>query len=138
MLVTKKRPIPGIEKAPEMAQILGILTSDWKLTKADKAEMERLQSELGTRFCRRCDYCQPCTEGIQISFILQMPNLLKRLPPETVFAGRMTEELEKAASCIQCHECEERCPFKLPISDMVSEYNTLFRVERRKWEEARG
>jgi len=114
-------PIPGIEKVPEMAQILGIL-----------------KGELGTRFCRRCDYCQPCTEGIQISLIMQMPNLLKRLPPETLFRGRMTEELEKAASCSHCGECEERCPFHLPIPDMVAEYNILFRAERRKWEETRG
>jgi len=64
---------------------------------------------------------------------MQMPNLLKRLPPETLFAGRMTDELEKAASCAQCGECEKRCPFNLPIPDMVSEYNTLFRAEKRKW-----
>ena len=131
-------PIPGIEKAPEMTQILGILAGDWQLTEADKAEMQRLHTELGTRFCRRCDYCQPCTEGIQISLILQMPNVLKRLPPATLFAGRMTEELEKAAGCSHCGECEKRCPFHLPIPDMVAEYNTLFRAERRKWEEGRG
>jgi len=130
--------IPGIEKAAEMAQILGILAGDRKLTRADKSEMKRLRAELGTRFCRRCDYCQPCTEGIQISFVMQMPNLLKRLPPETLFAGRMTGELEKAASCSQCGECEKRCPFNLPIPDMIGEFNTLFRTEKRKWEESRG
>ena len=131
-------PIPGIEKAPEMAQILGILAGGWKLTRADKTETKRLRTELGTRFCRRCDYCQPCTEGIQISFVMQMENLLKRLPPETLFAGRMTGELEKAASCSQCGECEKRCPFNLPIRDMIDEFNTLFRAEKRQWEETRG
>jgi predicted aldo/keto reductase-like oxidoreductase len=131
-------PIPGIEKAPEMAQILGILEGDWKLTQADNKEMKRLRAELGTRFCRRCDYCQPCTEGIQISLVMQTANILRRLPPQSVFAGGMTPEFEKAAGCSHCGECEKRCPFHLPIPNMVAEYNTLFRAERRKWEETRG
>lgn len=131
-------PIPGIEKAKEIEEIVGLLGSKRKLTQADNEEMERLRAELGTRFCRRCDYCQPCTEGIQISLVMQTANILRRLPPQSVFAGGLTAELEKAAGCSHCGECEKRCPFHLPIPDMVAEYNTLYRAERRKWEEARG
>src|SRR4030043_1214861 len=56
--------ICGIEKVPEIEEIVKILEGPKTITAAELKQMEKLKEELGTRFCHRCDYCQPCSEGI--------------------------------------------------------------------------
>ncbi|MFC2010640.1 aldo/keto reductase [Chloroflexota bacterium] len=128
-------PIPGIEKIEEIEEIVGILEESPEMTPADEKEMQRLRDELGTRFCRRCDYCQPCTAGISISLVMTSPSFAKRMPPERFFSGFIAEGLEKAAECVACHECEERCPYGLPITDMISERVKWFDELKKKYEE---
>ncbi len=126
-------PIPGIETRAEIEEIAAIMESPRALTGAERAEIERLRQELGTVFCRRCDYCQPCSEGIAISLVMQAESLFKRLSLESVFSRHIGEELEKAANCIRCGECEARCPYGLPIMDMIDESYTLVQAEKKKY-----
>jgi len=114
--------IAGIEKVPEIEEITQILEGPSAMTAAELKEMQKLKQELGTRFCHRCDYCQPCQEGILISTVMMYPSLVRRLPPEHLVSGIWGAIVEKAASCTQCGECEERCPYHLPIRDMLAEY----------------
>jgi hypothetical protein len=115
-------PIVGIEKIAEIEEIAQIISKSWKLTKAEKTEMQRLINELGTRFCRRCDYCQPCTAGIPISTVMTSDSFAKRLPPERVFGpGMVANAIDKVANCTDCGECETRCPYKLPIREILKE-----------------
>ena len=34
--------------------------------------------------------------------------------------------MEKASNCNECGECEDKCPFKLPIRELLKEYVALF------------
>jgi len=128
-------PIPGIEKPHEIEEIVQILAGPWEMTEAEQLEMQRLKDELGTRFCRRCDYCQPCTEEITISTVMNITSFVKRMPPERIFLGGPSEIMEKAATCTECGECEERCPYHLPIRDMIAEKVDWFQEEKRKYQE---
>lgn len=125
----------GIEKTEEIEEIVRLLEGPREMTGAEQAEMQRLIDELGTRFCRRCDYCQPCTAGIPISLIMTSRSFFKRMPPERFFGGMVDNAMEKAAECVDCGECEERCPYKLPIREMLSEHMEWFREEKKKYEE---
>jgi len=109
------------------------MTQDhWQLTEAEQREIQRLREELaGTKFCNRCDYCQPCTEEIPISTVLSS----KDLPPEQLLSGIVTEAMEKAAGCSECGECETRCPFQLPIREMLAEHVHWYQVEKKKHQE---
>jgi predicted aldo/keto reductase-like oxidoreductase len=95
------------------------LTEGRKSLAAEEKEMERLRNELGKVFCRRCDYCQPCTAGIPISLVLDTKSIVEKTSPSTIFSGHMGEELEKAADCTECGDCEERCPYHLPIRELL-------------------
>lgn len=128
-------PIPGIEKTCEIEEIVGLLTQPVELTEHEKLEMKRLKADLGTQFCRRCDYCQPCTSDISISTVMTSDTLFKRLPPERVFIGQFGATIEKAADCTECGECEERCPYHLPIRDILAKRLEFYREEKRKFEE---
>jgi predicted aldo/keto reductase-like oxidoreductase len=119
--------IPGIQKLREIEEIAGIYQVPSKMTAAERKKMRQMKEELGTRFCRRCDYCQPCAQQIPISMIMTFPTFVKRLPPDWYLKGGfIPDAMAKAASCTECGECEERCPFKLPIREMLKESGTLF------------
>jgi uncharacterized protein len=112
-------PLVGIEKTWEIEEIVGLLGKSWKLTKREQNQMQKMKAELGAKFCRRCDYCQPCTANIAISTVMNMPSFAKRMPPERIFSGNLADAMQKAYDCTDCGDCEERCPFKLPIREIM-------------------
>jgi len=119
--------IPGIEKISEIEEIAGYYEGPQRITAADRREMQRMRDKLGTRFCRRCDYCQPCQQGIAISMVMTFPTFVKRLPPDWYLEGGfIADNMAKAATCVQCGECEARCPFQLPIREMIAENCKLY------------
>jgi len=126
-------PIPGIEKVEEIEEIVQVLAGSWEMTGAEQRDMERLREELGTRFCRRCEYCQPCPEEIRISMVMNIRSFAKRMPPERIFTGGLAEVMEQAASCTECGECEEKCPYHLPIREMVAEQVKWYQEEKQKY-----
>ena len=127
--------IPGIEKIHEIEEIVQLLEGPLEMTEEEMHEMGRLREELGNKFCRRCDYCQPCVEGIPISTVMASGSFAKRMPLERLFAGGMAEVFEKAANCNQCGECEERCPYHLPIREKIVERVKWYQAEREKYQE---
>jgi uncharacterized protein len=126
--------IPGIEKIVEIEEIRKIMSSSLRLTTAEKSAMEIIKKELGPNFCHRCDYCQPCTAGIPISGVMALKSFYKRLPPERFFSDMVVPMMEKAATCTQCGNCEERCPYHLPVRKIIAEYVEWFVPEKKKWD----
>ena len=127
--------IVGIEKVREIEEIVQIVAGPQTITTGEEKEMERLRQELGKRFCRRCDYCQPCPEEIPISLVLEFPSIVKRLPLEGILSGFIAEAMEKAANCTKCGECEERCPYNLPIQEMIEEHVRWYQIEKKRYQE---
>ncbi len=128
-------PIPGIEKIEEIEEIVAIVEGTWEMIEAEEKDMQRLRDELGTRFCRRCNYCQPCTAEIPISTIMVSTSFFRRLPEERFFSGMLDNAMEKAADCTDCGECEERCPYKLPIREIMAEQVAWYQEMKKQYEE---
>lgn len=126
-------PIPGIEKPQEIEEIVEILEKSPRMTAAEKAEMAKMKEELGHRFCHRCDYCQPCTMNIPISTVLTSASFAKRLPEERFFTEMVAKAMEAAAQCADCGECEPRCPYQLPIRQMLNEQVEWFEAKRKEY-----
>jgi predicted aldo/keto reductase-like oxidoreductase len=114
-------PDPGIETVEEIKEIAGIVNGPWELTSQEQQEMERFRAQVGTRFCRRCEYCQPCPEGVRIPVIVNLRSFWKRFPAERFFTGWIAGAVEVAKRCVECGECEEKCPYQLPIREMLVE-----------------
>ncbi len=119
-------PIPGIEATWEIEEILQIMAGPAATTEEENAEMERLSVELGSRFCRRCDYCQPCPQQIRISTVMNLRSFWKRFPPQRLYA-MMDGLIATAETCADCGECESRCPYHLPIRETIRENVALYR-----------
>ena len=108
------------------------------MTKEEHSEMQRLRRELDTRFCRRCGYCEPCPKGVPILHLMDLMPLIKNMPPQFVFSAEIASELEKAANCTKCGECEPRCSYGLPIIELIEEHFSLYQAEKRKYQEQRA
>jgi len=64
---------------------------------------------------------------VEIWLLTYMKNLLRLWPRERVVSGRFAEAAETAVDCIQCGECEERCPYQLPIRELIQENYDFFK-----------
>jgi predicted aldo/keto reductase-like oxidoreductase len=114
-------PDPGVEKVSEIEEIVSIVESgDWALSAQERQEIEARRAELGTQFCRQCGYCQPCPQGIPISMVMITQGMWKLWPRET-FLDWMGRVMDGARNCVQCGECETKCPYHLPIRDIIAE-----------------
>jgi len=127
--------IPGIEHIWEIEEIAGIVQANARMTAEEEAEMQRLRDELGTMFCRRCDYCQPCPQEIPISMVMNSTGFAKRLPPQRMFSGWISEGMERAATCTECADCETRCPYELPIREIIAERSRWYQEAKKQYEQ---
>jgi len=57
----------------------------------------------------------------------------KRVSPQSFFTGMVSNAMDKAANCTECSDCEERCPYHLPIREMIVEQREWFQVEKKKY-----
>ena len=114
-------PDPGIQKVEEIEEIVSIVESgDWDLTPQERQKIEARRAELGTQFCRQCGYCQPCPEDVNIPMVMITQGMWKLWPRDT-FLRWMGEVADGARNCIECGECETKCPYQLPIREMIAE-----------------
>ena len=81
--------------------------------------MDEVRRQLGTNFCRRCNYCAPCSVGIGIPNVFLMEGYLLRYNLEEWARARYEKLPVKASACIGCGKCEPRCPYHLPIRQML-------------------
>ncbi|HJX37759.1 MAG TPA: aldo/keto reductase [Anaerolineae bacterium] len=121
-------PIPGIERAEEIEEIVALMEGPAALSSEEQAAIQRMRAELGNRFCRRCGYCEPCPQGVPTQALMILDSMIKRMPPATVFSD-FAQAVEKADACIECGECEQKCPYELPIREMIGEHVALFHSE---------
>ena len=114
-------PIPGSETLEKAHENWKIFTEGYSLSEKDKERIEAIKKEFDCKFCRRCDYCQPCTEKINIQFAVGLKSIIKRFGPNVQEIGWMKDLIEKARNCSECGDCLPRCPYQLPIPDMIKE-----------------
>ena len=111
--------IPGMAEPKEIDQNIAACSDTSPLTEEEKAAIEKVVKELGTNFCRRCNYCQPCAAGINISGVFLFEGYLSRYGLADWAKGRYATLPVKASACIDCGACESRCPYHLPIRQML-------------------
>jgi predicted aldo/keto reductase-like oxidoreductase len=119
-------PIPGIRAKKEADEIIELYRHPQLLTNSDLKEMKNIQTVLGEKFCHRCEYCMPCEQGVQIPSVLIFKAVAKRLSPDGVSAW-LGKAMESVAECIECGQCEEKCPYGLPIGDLLKENLALYK-----------
>ena len=113
--------IPGMAEVEELEQNLAAAEDTSPLTEEEKAAFEKVRAELGQNFCRRCNYCAPCAAGINIPSVFLFQGYLRRYGLAGWARERYATLPVKASACVQCGACETRCPYQLPIRQMMAE-----------------
>ncbi len=126
-------PIPGMQSIAEVDENVAAMQAG-RLTAADREEIERAKQEMGNTFCRRCDYCQPCPAGINISDVMYSHTIWKRMPLKKIFNSFFGKQLAQVDECIDCGLCESRCPFDLPIREIMVKNQNLYLENKKKWD----
>ena len=111
--------IPGMADPKELDQNLAAMEDNNPLTDADWTKINAIRQDLGTHFCRRCNYCAPCSAGIPISAVFLMEGYFSRYGLADWARGRYEALAGHASDCIDCGVCETRCPYELPIRQML-------------------
>jgi len=80
---------------------------------------------LGEKFCTSCGYCMPCPEEVNIPGIFRLWNIMRGYGSSRYSKmeyGKLCREIhwadfpgKSAEHCVECGQCEDKCPEKLPI-----------------------
>ncbi|MFW9794493.1 MAG: aldo/keto reductase [Candidatus Thorarchaeota archaeon] len=110
-------PDPGIKSFKEIKEIVDIVEGSWDLCDSDEKRMQDIRDELGTRFCRWCSYCMPCPNKVNIPWLMNV-RLVHSYGDR--YFNNASRAVDTADNCIQCGECEPKCPYELPIMERIA------------------
>jgi len=133
---------PGVSVAlsgmNEMAQIeenVATASREEVLSEHERRQMGKALGEnerLADLYCTGCNYCMPCPNGVDIPENFRLMNY-HRLYGLTDYAreqyARLGQRKDKAGepaaawadACVECGECEPKCPQGIPIMQQLKE-----------------
>lgn len=122
-------PIPGFDSVASVAEVVSIYRHENIVTQKDLEIMDDYRMKLGKQFCRRCEYCQPCPNGVMITTSLGYRIIASRMSPAVSvdFAKLAMESINLFTAC---GECSKRCPYELPIPEMLKTNYDLYEAHR--------
>lgn len=118
--------IPGSGSLTELEQNLAVGADLRPLTVAEEAELSEITGKLDDDFCRRCEYCLPCPNQIDIPTMFLFEGYVTRYNLKDWAAGRYAALEVKADACEECGICEGRCPYGLPIREKLKRVRAIF------------
>ena len=145
--------VPGATTLEEVSEnsLVGHL-GDFALNPEEREQSDRIAFELEHVRCRLCGECEPCPVGIPLWVTLgsdDMYNHYRTMGPENFRAfpwsrdrvmnhvDRRKNLISKIQSCNECGDCERRCPYGLPIVDMLRSMVPQMEDMLRIWSEVK-
>jgi len=122
--------IPGFDSVESVNEVLSFYEQPNQLSEQDYASIERYRQNLGKQFCRRCEYCQPCPQGVAITPAMGYPIVAARMSP-AVSVEFSKNSMETVPKCVECGICISRCPYELPIPTILKKNYDLFEQHKR-------
>lgn len=97
-------------------------------------EVKKTYKRLMKAGCTSCRYCMPCPHGVNIPACFEVYNNLSMFNDRTGskimyiarVGGTTVEGAAFASLCQECGECEEACPQKLPVRELLKEVAASF------------
>ncbi len=118
--------IPGMAEAREIKENANAITTTAPLSDDEREKIAKIRELLGTNFCRRCNYCAPCTAGINIPSVFLLEGYFSRYDLKDWAIARYSKLEKTASDCVGCGVCETRCPYNLPIREMLKKASQIF------------
>jgi predicted aldo/keto reductase-like oxidoreductase len=110
VVVTGLRSVEEVEIASKVGNEYNRLTEE---------EKKRFQVMFSDKHCRDCALCLPCPQNLDIPAMLRFHTLSVTYGLK-VWASKLFEGLKVGAeNCIECGECEKKCPYEIPILEIL-------------------
>jgi predicted aldo/keto reductase-like oxidoreductase len=81
--------------------------------------------------CTKCDYCLPCPNGVNIPRNFEIYNqgiMFDKVDTACQAYNHWFSEDQRADNCIECLECEEKCPQGILITQWLPKVHSLLAV----------
>ena len=111
--------IPGMDS---VEQVIENAAAGENLRPPNEEEIQALVREKEVwkgEFCRRCAYCMPCPNGLNIPFLLLCQAYYVRYNLREWALARLSGLDKGYGDCEACGECLERCPYDLDIPKLM-------------------
>ena len=123
--------LSGMSTMEQVEENLAVAADPVALTDDHRAAIREHLARLGKMadlYCTGCGYCLPCPNDVAIAKIFERYNLGRVFglwgPARRAYARLGATKWDKgkqADSCVECGQCEEKCPQKLPIRSQLAE-----------------
>jgi uncharacterized protein len=108
--------IPGLRSVSEVETAVKAAENFKGLS---PCEQEKFSFDLGNNLCRDCGQCLPCPQNIDIPAVLRFHTLFEVYELKQ-WAKKLYSGLDKRADkCTSCIECMLKCPYRLPIINIL-------------------
>lgn len=111
--------IPGVDSIEQVEFNAHLASPFIPLNDEERSIITQEVNDLGEHFCRRCGYCLPCAVDINIPMMFLLEGYYSRYHLKEWSETRYKAMEKKAKDCIACGLCESRCPYELPIIEMM-------------------
>jgi predicted aldo/keto reductase-like oxidoreductase len=89
------------------------------LTDLEQKKLFQAADSLSKTFCRQCEYCLPCEQRLDIPTIFILNKHYTRFGARESARSRYALLAVKIDKCVECGKCEDRCPYQLPVREML-------------------
>jgi len=120
--------IPGFSSLEEVESAVKVASEFEGLTEKEK-RIFRFGELPREPFCRECELCMPCPDGLNIPRLLVLDKYLTFYGIKNWVKQVYPKFSTKIDCCTECKECEAKCPYKLPIINMLHKAEKRFLQE---------
>ncbi len=128
--------LSGMGSEEMLEDNLAIASSkDVTLTRDERINTKKVEArfkELTDLICTSCNYCMPCPNEVNISFIFRsmiMSQVYGQEDQGKLYYSKIgTKDWppgKQADACIECGECEPKCPQKIEIIDQLKKAHEI-------------
>jgi len=123
----------GMNTEQMVAENIALCSEDVLLSKDELSRVKEISEryqELCKMYCSQCSYCMPCKQGIDIPYIFEQyanwrihNTITAKVNYRNLGYYHMSEN---ATACIECGECESKCPQGISIIEQLKQaHDTL-------------
>jgi predicted aldo/keto reductase-like oxidoreductase len=113
--------IPGMDAERQVEENVAALADLSPLTLEETARLQREKERLGDSFCRRCEYCMPCPQGLPISFLHVLKNYYFLYDLKDWVWERIETLAKTYKDCVACGQCVPKCPYRLDMPNIFKD-----------------
>lgn len=119
--------ISGMSAMEQVEENVATASRTEVLSADERQRVEEMLAEnqrLADLYCTGCKYCMPCEQGVDISENFRLMNYLRIYGLKDYARehyAKLREQGKAAEACIECDECEPKCPQNIAIVEQLKE-----------------